>query len=105
MTDFKGGSSSTSEQNTADTAAVEANLDHIKCDICQEQRALCYCVDCEQKLCDGDFKVSMGTASIGLGVGKLQKDQPDREFQGDPYHYNYCFVKRALYPIQSQFFF
>ena len=88
MTYFKGRSSSTSEQNTTDAAAVEATLDHIKCDICQEQRALCYCVDCEKKLCDDDFKVSFGTASTGLGVGNVQKRQHDRGFQGDPHHYN-----------------
>ena len=71
MTDFKGGSSRTSEQNTSDAAAVEATLDHKKCDICEERRALCYCVDCEKKLCDDDFKVSVGTASTGLGVGNV----------------------------------
>lgn len=31
----------------------------VKCNICNEMSAVCFCLECEKKLCDNDYKVSL----------------------------------------------
>lgn len=49
--------------NGALDAEIKANGNDevpVNCDLCDQQKAVCYCVECEQKLCDDHFKVCAG---------------------------------------------
>ena len=37
---------------------TNVSTEHIKCDVCDKEKAVCFCTSCEQKLCDEHFKVS-----------------------------------------------
>ena len=37
---------------------LHCEAEQVKCSICNEQQAVCFCLGCEQKLCDEHFKVS-----------------------------------------------
>ena len=45
----------------------EVNTERIKCDVCKELKgeAVCYCLGCEQKLCDEHFKVNRIYSTLG----------------------------------------
>ena len=50
--------------NTAAKDVIGSDTVHLNCDLCEQQNAVCYCVDCEQKLCDDHFKICANTIHL-----------------------------------------
>lgn len=56
---------SETDNDVLSTENPAVSFDHILCDICTEKKAVCYCLDCEKKLCDHDFKVRISFVMRG----------------------------------------
>lgn len=47
------------ETGEASPTPTEIETDLVKCDLCSEHPAVCFCLNCEQRLCDEHFKVEI----------------------------------------------
>ena len=51
------------EENSDIMLAQTSDDNTVDCDICDKNAAVCFCLECEKKLCDADFKVRFGVFS------------------------------------------